>query len=125
MELTSLHKHVKVTSTCKAILTENKQETGRKTLLQLRLQISTRSQVGREEKQAGQDPLPYEGTQEKRGISWAQRCPPGREKFEDLLASMKTSGTYKRAVGNLDSTHEECAHMLAHSCTWRVLRLGT
>ena len=56
MELTVPEKHIKNTSTCGAILIENKLETGEQTLVQPRLYgRPTQNQVGREEKWSGQD----------------------------------------------------------------------
>ena len=80
---------------------------------------------GREEKWSGQDLCPWEGTQKRRGITWAQRSSLGSEQFEPHigypspgvtpggwvpLASLKTSGTENRALRNIDSAHEEHTH---------------
>ena len=46
------HEHIKSTSTCVVILIENKLETGRKTLLQLRLSRKTHVESGRKEEDA-------------------------------------------------------------------------
>ena len=46
------HEHIKITSTCVVILIENKLETGRKTLLQLRLSRKTHVESGRKEEDA-------------------------------------------------------------------------
>ena len=65
---------------------------------------------GRKRKEAsGLGPVPQEETWQKRGTLGTQRSSLGSELFEDLLAGLKTSGTYRWAAGDLDSAHEECA----------------
>lgn len=69
-------------------------------------------------------PVPLEGTQERKGIKWAD-IPPGREQFQPHneypdwgltpgkwvhSAGKQTSGTDSTAVRNLDSSGEEGTH---------------
>jgi len=68
-DCTSPQKHIKNISTRGANLTENNFETGRKTLVQRRLQERhTQNWVGREEKRSVQDSQPIRGNTEESGF---------------------------------------------------------
>ena len=75
-ELICFHEHIKNTSTCGAVLTENWLETGWKNHLQQRLyEKSKLNWVGREGKQTGQDLYLWERTQKRRGITGPTHSP--------------------------------------------------
>lgn len=87
-------------------------------------------QDGRKNDQVGTH-TPCGGTQKRRRISWALGSSLGREGFEShirhpspwnltpgrkaLLACLKPSGVYKRAIRNKEFSPEECSHSLAYS----------
>ena len=127
MELASSHKHIKSTSTCGTILTENELETGTWTPVQPRLKKwSAHNWVGREEKWSDQDLCPWEETQRKRervtqadtclaewavqATDWMRqlRVQCGGDKPRCLVGEL-----LRRAVRSTDSTLEE--HVLAGS----------
>ena len=67
-ELTSPHKHIKSTSTCGAILTENKLETGKKTIMQPRLYRNIHTESGRKgREEIGEGSVPLGGDTEEEG----------------------------------------------------------
>ena len=115
--------HIKHTSTCGAVLTENNLETGRKTPVQPRLVKKDLHGVRYEEKQSNQvgTSVPrwghrrrgdYTGTKILPGerlvrtTYWVPQPSPGTGKTSPL-AGLKI----RRAVGNLDSASEELTHI--------------
>ena len=113
-ELICFHEHIKNTSTCGAVLTENWLETGWKNHLQQRLyEKSNLNWVGREGKQTGQDLYLWERTQRGEGLQDSHILPrqwmvPSTYWVPQLwgptpaghvpLAGLKTNGAYRRAV---------------------------
>ena len=68
----SSHKHIKNTSTCGTVLTENQWETGRRSPIQPKLQDrSPGSQIGWGERASGQDLCPLEESVRKKRSTWS------------------------------------------------------
>ena len=98
-------------------------KTGKRTPIQLRLQARcTYNQVKRGEKLSSQDICLWEGTQRKgentqvtpaleRGVRDKDGAPVLGSYMGEMspLTGSRTRETNRRAVGSLDSTHEECA----------------
>ena len=136
MELTSPHKHIKNTSTCGTILTENKLETVRRTPIQPKLQerFQVIEQDGKRHRLENLGPErdlkgrkgPYRQTLilESKWVKPHMGCPsPGVYwKRQVPLAVRRTSWTERKA-GEAYSTREECA--CAGLPTVRVERVCT
>lgn len=75
-KLPSSHEHIKNISTHKTILTENKLETGIKTITQPRLQERfTQSHIGKEQKPSDWDLQTQQGTQEMENYMGSELLP--------------------------------------------------
>ena len=99
---------------------ENQLETGRKTPKQLRMkERSIWNQIGRKGKWPSGNLWPWKGFQRKTRNKW-MKClprewvveatnwilqPSGPNREHQLLADWKATGTIKKAVGSLNSTH--------------------
>jgi len=75
VELTFPHKHIKNTSPCGTLFTENQLETGRRSIQPKLQDRSPRNWIVWGKKASGQDWCPWEGSLRERRSTWADPKP--------------------------------------------------
>ena len=86
MELTSPDEHIEIHLHVEQF-SQKTNETGRKTYVTKAVR-STWSCIGRKEKWSGQDLCPWEETQKRSRIMWAQRSSLGSEQFKPCIGCL-------------------------------------